>query len=249
MKDKFIPVNNDLRKAVAFANSLDSNFIKNNQQINQKDFYIDTLDAVRLFQKEGWKLRGVDEKRSKNRKISKNYAQLIHPDLSVKDKYGRDDSVASITISNSCNGNSPLTMDLGAYRMVCSNGLVRFDKASTEKVKHHEINFNNLDHFVNKITSKSNDLIQVVNDMKLRNLSNDDIKKFALESAKLRYNEDEIDRINIDDLFKVNRNEDVNNDLWTVFNRVQENLTHDIRNKDLDIKLNKNLFQLAESFS
>jgi hypothetical protein len=140
-------------------------------------------------------------------------------------------------------------MDLGAYRMVCSNGLVRFDKASTEKVKHHEINFNNLDHFVNKITSKSNDLIQVVNDMKLRNLSNNDIKKFALESAKLRYNEDEIDKINIDDLFKVNRNEDINNDLWTVFNRVQENLTHDIRNKDLDIKLNKNLFQLAESFS
>jgi hypothetical protein len=85
--------------------------------------------------------------------------------------------------------------------------------------------------------------------MKLRNLSNNDIKEFALESAKLRYNEDEIDNINIDDLFKVNRNEDVNNDLWTVFNRVQENLTHDIRNKDLDIKLNKNLFQLAESFS
>jgi len=50
-------------------------------------------------------------------------------------------------------------------------------------------------------------------------------------------------------LFAVNRVEDESNDLWTVFNRIQENLTHDITNMKEDIKLNQQLFALAESFA
>jgi hypothetical protein len=50
-------------------------------------------------------------------------------------------------------------------------------------------------------------------------------------------------------LFAVNRVEDEGNDVWTVFNRIQENLTHDITNMKEDIKLNQQLFALAESFA
>jgi len=247
MKEKFIPVNNDLNKAIAFANSLDQNFIKNVQRIKQKPFYINSLDAVKMFQNEGWYLRGVDERRASNRKISSNYIQLTHTDLNITNNKGKVDSLASITISNSCSGNKPLQMDLGAYRLVCSNGLVRFDKASSETVKHHEINYNNLDQFVARLTNKANTLIDVINDMKHRELSTDEIKKLAFRAARSRYSEDELDRINIDDLFTAHRNEDEGNNLWNVLNRVQENLTHDITNKDYDIKLNKQIFQLAEN--
>jgi hypothetical protein len=34
--------------------------------------------------------------------------------------------------------------------------------------------------------------------------------------------------VNVDDLLTVNRIEDEGNDLWTVFNRIQENLTADV---------------------
>ncbi len=37
------------------------------------------------------------------------------------------------------------------------------------------------------------------------------------------------------------------NDVWTVFNRIQENLTHDVKNKEEDIKLNKQLFNLVNA--
>jgi hypothetical protein len=60
---------------------------------------------------------------------------------------------------------------------------------------------------------------------------------------------DNLDKINIDDLFAVNRVEDESNDLWTVFNRIQENLTHDISNMNEDIRLNQQLFSLVESFA
>jgi hypothetical protein len=37
MKYKFIPVNNDLNKAIAFANSLDQNYLKNVQKNKTKN--------------------------------------------------------------------------------------------------------------------------------------------------------------------------------------------------------------------
>ena len=46
MQYKFIPVNNNLDKAIAFANTLDPNYIKNVQRIKQKEFYIPTIDVV-----------------------------------------------------------------------------------------------------------------------------------------------------------------------------------------------------------
>jgi hypothetical protein len=247
MKNKFIPVNNDLNKAVAFANSLDQNFLRNVQNVKQKEFYIPTLDVVEKFQNEGWQIKGVNEKRGKNRKISSNYIQLHHPDFAVKNSKGKDEAYTSITISNSCNGVKPLQMSLGIFRQVCSNGMVRFDQhAESQNIKHIEVNARDLDRFVISMNGKANRLLAEINEMKHKGLSIEDMRKLAIEAASLRYNN--LDEINIDDLFAVNRVEDESNDLWTVFNRIQENLTHDVSNMKEDIRINQQLFSLVESF-
>lgn len=245
MNYKFIPVNNNLDKARAFANSLDNKFITNVQKIKQKNFYIPTLDVVQKLQNEGWELKGVDEARAKNRKIVSNYVQMQHPDFSVKNNKGQDEAIASLTISNSCSGNKPLQLDLGAYRQVCSNGLVAFDAASeSSKIQHTRINARDLDLFIYGLSNKSDKLIKEINDMKDKNMSYDQIRSFAYNAAKLRFNEDD-DKFDIDTLLKVNRTEDEGNDVWTVFNRIQENLTYDVKNKEEDIKLNKYLYELV----
>jgi len=94
---------------------------------------------------------------------------------------------------------------------------------------------------------KANKLLTEVNEMKHKGLSIEDMRKLAREAARLRYNN--LDEINIDDLFAVNRVEDESNDLWTVFNRIQENLTHDVTNMKEDIRLNQQLFTLVENFA
>lgn len=247
MNYKFIPVNNNLDKARAFANSLDNNFITNVQKIKQKEFYIPTLDVVSKLQNEGWKIQGVDEDRAKNRKIVSNYVQMQHPDFAVKNSKGRDEAIASLTISNSCSGNKPLQLDLGAYRQVCSNGLIAFDVTSeSSKIQHTRINVRDLDLFIFELSTKSNKLIKEINAMKDKNMSHDKIKRFAYNAAKLRFNEDD-DKFDIDALLKVNRTEDEGNDVWTVFNRIQENLTYDVKNKEEDIRLNKELFNLVNA--
>jgi len=248
MKNKFIQVNNDLTKAIAFANSLDNNNIINVQKIKQKEFYIPTLDVITKLQDEGWHLKGVAEQRGKNRKISSNYIQMQHPDFAVQNKHGKNEAFTSITLSNSSNGAQPLQMSLGMFRQICSNGAVTFDQhAESQNIKHTEINYRDLDRFVNTMNNKASKLLTEVNEMKHRGLSIEDIRKLAREAASLRYNN--LDEINIDDLFAVNRVEDESNDLWTVFNRIQENLTHDITNMKEDIRLNQQLFALAGTFS
>ncbi len=248
MRNKFIPVDNDLNKAIAFANTLDNNNIRNVQRIKQKEFYIPTLDVVTKLQNEGWKISGVAEQRGKNRKITSNYVQLQHPDFAVQNSKGKNEAFTSITLSNSCNGNRPLQMSLGMFRQVCTNGLIRFDQhAENEKIKHIEVNARDLDRFVVSMNSKADKLLTEVNEMKHKGLSIEDMRKLAREAASLRYTN--LDEINIDDLFAVNRVEDESNDLWTVFNRIQENLTHDVKNMSEDIRLNQQLFSLVENFA
>jgi hypothetical protein len=248
MRNKFIPVDNDLNKAIAFANTLDNNNIRNVQRIKQKEFYIPTLDVITKLQDEGWKISGVAEQRGKNRKITSNYVQLQHPDFAIKNSKGKDEAFTSITLSNSCNGAKPLQMSLGMFRQVCSNGMVTYDQhAESQNIKHIEINARNLDRFVNSMNGKANKLLAEVNEMKHKGLSLEDMRKLAGEAASLRYTN--LDEINIDDLFAVNRVEDESNDLWTVFNRIQENLTHDVKNMNEDIRLNQQLFSLVENFA
>lgn len=248
MRNKFIPVNNDLNKAIAFATTLDNNNVLNVQRIKQKEFYIPTLDVVTKLQNEGWHINGVAEQRSKNRKITNNYVQLQHSDFAIKNKQGKDEAFTSITLSNSCSGAQPLQMSLGMFRQVCTNGLVAYDQhAESQNIKHIEINYRDLDRFVTTMNSKANKLLTEVNEMKQKGLSIEDMRKLAREAARLRYTN--LDEINIDDLFAVSRIEDESNDLWTVFNRIQENLTHDISNMKEDIKLNQRLFTLAETFA
>jgi hypothetical protein len=248
MKYKFIPVDNNINKAIAFANSLDVNNIRNVQKIKMKEFYIPTLDVVTKLQHEGWQLKGVDERRGKNRKIVSNYVQMHHPDFAIKNSKGKDEAYTSITISNSCNGIKPLQMSLGMFRQVCTNGLVRFDPhAESENIKHIEINYRNLDRFITSVTNKTGKLLTEVSEMKHKGLSLEEMRKLAYEAASLRYND--LDDINIDDLLTVNRVEDENNDLWTVFNRIQENLTHDVSNMNEDIRLNQQLYNLVNQYA
>jgi hypothetical protein len=250
MKYKFIPVDNNINKAVAFANTLDSNNIKNVQRIKQKPFYIPTAEVIGMLQKDGWLIKGVAEQRGKNRKISSNYVQLHHPDFEMKNKLGKIEAISSLTISNSCNGNQPLTMDLGLYRQVCSNGMIRFDEhAERTQIKHTEINAKDLFKFIQSVNNKTDKVLASFGIFQNKNMTVEEAREFAYKAAQLRYTEDQISDITINDLLSVNRIEDEGNDLWTVFNRVQENLTADVSNFNFDIMLNKQLFSLADALA
>ncbi len=119
----FIPLNNDINKLSAFIPSLDASW-RANQRIKSKPVMVESLDAVREFQRQGWNIAGAYEKRDKNRKVGSHFIKMEHPDFVIKNSKGQAEAVATMNISNSCTGAKPMELDLGAYRQVCSNGLI-----------------------------------------------------------------------------------------------------------------------------
>jgi len=266
MKYKFIPVDNDLNKAIAFANSLDQNNVINVQKIKQKEFYIETLDVVKMLQNEGFQLKGVAEQRASNRKISSHYLDLHHPDFKMYDRIGNIESLFTVKLSNSTSGNTALQVQPGAFRYVCINNMMHRDYA-TAKVKHTEVDYNKLPQIINQLTNQADKYLDSFRNFKNIILTVEQANALARDAYRIRFDDNfnlnRADYVNnlrasqvdikreeqVLKLLKVNRIEDEGNDLWTVFNRIQENLTADVSNFKTDTILNQKLFSLADQYA
>ena len=139
------------------------------------------------------------------------------------------------------------TMTGCADLLVWYRGAIRFDRAAESSIKHTEVNYRELPQIIAKMNDKAVILAEEINNMKRKQLSVEDMKKFAFEAARLRF--DDLTNVNIEDILRVNRIEDEGNDVWTVFNRIQESLTHNVANFNQDILLNKQLFALADQYA
>jgi hypothetical protein len=252
-RTSFIPVQNDLNKAIAFANSLDNNNITQRQKIKQVDNYIQTVDVVKSLQTEGWQIRGVGEDRGRDKKIAHNYVQMIHPDFKVdyvgsKKRLGGE-AVSSLNISNGCSGKDPLQMEMGSFRQVCSNGAVAFEETASKSIKHTEHNKHLLPMFINEMNEKAGILLNKIKHLQLIPMSPDQQRLFAEEALIKLLGKETATKLDMNDYLKVNRTEDQGDDVWTVFNRIQESITKHASSFASDIKMNKQLMELTMQYA
>ena len=254
---KLIPLNNDVDKLMAFIPSLNPSW-RSNQRITSSPHQIESLDVINSFKEQGWRIAGAYEKlKNGSRKVGSHFIEMTHPDFMVKNKKGQTEAVANISIQNSCNGSKPLEIDLGAFRQVCSNGLVAHTSYSSYKLRHTEKNKNSLYDVLCLANSNAAKVIEEFNKMKHYDMSPSQMVEFAVNAAKIRFGDD-YNMVDISQLLKVVRSEDEGSDLWTVFNRVQENLTQSDRIVDVngavvsglgveeDLRVNKELYSLVE---
>ena len=256
----FIPLNNDINKLSAFIPSLDSGW-RANQQIKSKPFQIESLDAIREFQRQGWVVTGALENRSKkNRKVDNHFIKMEHPDFKILNKKGQTEAVATMNIQNSCNGSKPMELDLGAYRLVCSNGAIAHTSYSNAKVPHSEQGQYSLNEILGELGIRTQGVLDSFKKLKDSNLSPAQAMAMATRAATLRFGKNH--RIDVEQLLNTVRDEDRGDDVWTVFNRIQENLTQPQRifdengkllggvsNANEDTRINKELFQLAHAYA
>jgi hypothetical protein len=139
------------------------------------------------------------------------------------------DEANEIVLLNSHDGTNSYQMLAGVLRFVCQNGMVARDNVADIRVPHkgnvvqNVINgaFDVLDGF---------DLIREQKDgMRDVTLNRDEQYAFARAALALRYDPTDAETpapITECQLFAPRRFEDRRDDLWTVFNRVQENLTN-----------------------
>jgi hypothetical protein len=259
MSKYFIPLDNNVDKLIAFTPSLDKEW-RQSQRIQSKSTQIETLDAVTEFQRQGWLIDGAYEQRNSSRKISNHYVRMKHPDFVMKDKKGKNEALANIILSSSTVGTGNLEIDLGVYRLVCSNGLISRTSYGNAKIPHTEKGMRMFDDVLTDMGIKAFDVLDEFN--KLKNIELDPKKAMALasEAARLRFGNNTT--IDASQLLNIIRTEDEGMGLWEVYNRIQENLTQSNRlisndgvvlggvsNAAQDIRLNQQLTELVFEYA
>jgi len=171
-----------------------------------------------------------------------------------------------LLMTNSHDGSSSVTFQLGFFRFICSNGLVAGDSiVEPIRIRHIGKDFDEkLERAVIEIVAKAKQIDEALDKLKSVSLTDDAIREFQIKSAQLRYKDKNIIQVDIPTL----RQEDKGNGLFEVFNRTQEGLTRGVgrvlflgeNNKQEDKKirkitsfvndseLNNELFNLALSY-
>ena len=169
------------------------------------------------------------------------------------------DLLPQLIFTNSHNGIKKMTMDTGIYRLVCSNGLVVPTSITQSlSIKHIDLGDSTTDTIVNSFYEKIPIIMNNIDRMRNKILTNDEIDNFTYNALQIRFTN--AVGININDVVKPSRIEDYSDDLWTVFNVVQEKIirggiqlpskrhSRPINNFVNDNDINTKLWQLAEQY-
>ena len=193
------------------------------------------------------------------RQVSKSEYAPHQVILRNKDIATVGDLLPQLIFTNSHNGIKKMTMDTGIYRLVCSNGLVVPTSITQSlSIKHIDLGDSTTDTIVNSFYEKIPIIMNSIDRMRNKILTNDEIDNFTYNALQIRF----INAvgININDVVKPSRIEDYSDDLWTIFNVVQEKLirggiqlpskrhSRPINNFVNDNDINTKLWQLAEQY-
>jgi len=147
---------------------------------------------------------------------------LRHTSVLSTDKVG--DQVPQIVIMNSHNGRTKLRLYVGLYRLVCSNGLVIGNDIFRYEIRHVGNALFEAHNFVTEMADRAAGLGDLVREWSGVELSNARAINFARKAAELRFGE-RAGAYDPNALLAPRREEDAGDDLWRIFNRVQENTT------------------------
>ena len=237
-----------------------------NPDVSDKYLFVNTETIIDDLEKLGW--LPVQAAQRKSRKaggtiFSKHMVAFQNPDIQITSKDG-EDAYPRILLTNSHDGMQAFKFSVGIFRLVCSNGLVVADEQFSDfKIKHKGYTFGELRNVVKQAVEDLPNRVQVMNDMKNRILTEDEKRKLALDAMLIRAGVKTLDydEETITDILDPKRDADKGDDLWRVFNVVQEKITQGdfhaaltgakvrkvrkIKSFEKDMKVNKELFKLA----
>ncbi|MFM0232166.1 MULTISPECIES: DUF932 domain-containing protein [Paraburkholderia] len=225
--------------------------------------YIPTIDILCGLREEGFQPFMVCQTRVRDqgkREYTKHMLRLRHADQI------NGDEANEIVLLNSHDGTSSYQMLAGMLRFVCQNGIVAGDNVADIRVPHKG-------NIVQSVINGAFDVLDgfdLIHEQKdgMRDVTLDHGEQHAFARSALALRCDPTDAeipapITESQLLAPRRFEDRHDDLWTVFNRVQENLTkgglhgrsrtgrsvstRPITGIDQNVKLNRALWMLAEA--
>lgn len=223
--------------------------------------YIPTIEVLRGLKKEGFEPFMVCQTRCRDeskRDHTKHMIRLRH----ANQVQGAEAN--EIILLNSHDGSSSYQMLSGVFRFVCANGMVAGDVTNDIRVPHKGKIVDNVIEGAFRVLDDFELIDSQRDGMKSVNVNAGEQAAFARAALALKYDptSSSAPPITENQILAANRLEDRAPDLWTTFNRVQENLmrgglhgraangrrttTREVTGIDQNIKLNRALWILAD---
>ncbi|WP_194208714.1 DUF932 domain-containing protein [Superficieibacter sp. 1612_C1] len=251
------PITNDeLQRIVPSAFS-----VEKHESRSERYTYIPTIVLLDRLRDEGFQPYFATQSRTRNadkREFTKHLLRLRrHDQIQGKE-------VPEIILLNSHDGSSSYKMIPGMFRQVCSNGLVAWKDFGEISVPHKG-------DIVGQVIEGAFEVLRTFENVDqnidlMRSIQLTGPEQHLLGAAALEYKyEGKQAPITPEQVIRHRRFEDNRNDLWTTFNRIQENVirggisgrtakgnrtrTREVTGIDGDIKLNQALWKMAEEFA
>ena len=184
--------------------------------------FVRTGNIVRQMRALGYAVQSVKQTNPRKRDASTvrhSVTMCLARDLSKlgKELIGRP----TVTLINSNNGRSKFRWMQGYFRLACSNGLIIGEITASAALIHRAGEIAQLNEVLKQITERQQKANEVIGRWGQIILPKASQHHLALEMAKLRFGVT-AGKYDLDSALIVRRPEDEGDDLWTVFNRLQE---------------------------
>ena len=196
---------------------------------SDKYTHIPTDRVIRDLEVLGWKVADVKEvaaRKEDNKGFQKHLVVFRNEDVVITGEDG-DIVYPQILLTNSHDGKNSFKFQAGLFRMICENGLVIADESFEDySIRHMGYDFDALQSLIKDMVSNLDLTVESMNKMKQIELNEEQQLELAkrlldirLENTGNTYDKDQPEMINWSQ-----RKEDNGVDLWSVFNRQQENI-------------------------
>lgn len=227
--------------------------------------FVPTVDVLAGLRKEGFQPFMVGQSRTRvadKREFTKHMIRLRHA--------GQIDAAEAneIILINSHDGTSSYQMLAGMFRFVCMNGLVCGDKMADIRVRHKGNIVDDVIEGAFTVVDTFKEVEAKRDGMRAIELTPQESHVFAQAALHTKYEPDEVTGtfpIQASQILRPRRWEDDGRDLWSTFNRVQENMikggirgrnangrrstSREITGIDQNVKVNRALWELAEGMA
>lgn len=228
---------------------------------SQRYAYIPTATVLTELRKEGFQPFMVTQTRTRHedrRDYTKHMIRLRHAS-----QINARSEASEIILLNSHDGTSSYQMLAGMFRFVCSNGLVCGDTVADVRVPHKGDVAGQVIEGAYQVLHGFDRALESRESMQAITLDEGEAEVFARAALSLKYDDpDKPAPITESQILMPRRFDDRRPDLWSVFNRTQENLTkgglhgrsangrrqqtRPVQGIDSDIRLNRALWLLAD---
>jgi hypothetical protein len=248
-----------------------------NPAVSDRYVFASTETIIDDMAKLGWEVVDCKQQRANKRSNIRSFHMVAfqNPDIFITktDENGQEtiDCFPRIVLTNSHDGFNSFKFMVGIFRLVCSNGLVvATDTFADISIRHINYTFEELRSVVAKAILSVSDNISVMNEMQDTILTDEQKSALATEALRIRkgVKDDEkftVAEEDIADILTPERTQDEGDDLWTVFNVLQEKIirgnfkTKSAKNGKLrkarpitcvakDIEINQNFFKAASAY-